>query len=442
MSRIRSVMASLLISPVTNRMMRRWHETKRRLLRRPYRVVFYHRVADAWSLLLAQVLRRLLDEYDVELEIRLVSALPVDCVSDPQRLDRYAAYDSMRLARAWGLNFTDGAQVPSQSLTQLAERVILAQPGSLERLVAVTTAAWVSDNEALLKMERDHGAVDEPTATRMLAENFRDLDRNRHYLGGMLRFHGEWFWGLDRLYLLEQRLRDYGLNRTEQTLSSRLFRPIERNMTGSALPLDLEFYFSFRSPYSYLGAVRVVELADRLGLNLVLRPVLPMVTRGIPVPMRKLRYIARDVARTARHDGIPFGPLRDPLGKGVERCLAVFHLANANEIGRKFMLAAMRAIWCEAADLTRDSTLCRLGIAVGLSKTQVDEALVSGNWRAQVETNAAALAVLGLWGVPGMCLRGPDDRPVSVAWGQDRLWVIERAALGVDVAMPPPRLVQ
>jgi 2-hydroxychromene-2-carboxylate isomerase len=213
-------------------------------------------------------------------------------------------------------------------------------------------------------------------------------------------------------------------------------------MAGTAMPADLEFYFSFRSPYSYLAAMRIVQLADRLGLNLVLRPVLPMVTRGIPVPSRKLQYIIKDVARVARHDNVPFGPIRDPLGHGVERCLAVFYLARSKGTEREFMLAAMRAIWCRAADLTRNSTLRQVAAAAGLSAVEVAGAVESANWRAQVEANAAALAVLGMWGVPGLCLRGPDDKPVTVAWGQDRLWVIERAALGLDVAMPPPRLVQ
>jgi len=437
------MLASYLISPLTGRVSRAWHESKRRLGRKPHTVTFYHRVSDAWSWLLAQSLPQLLDNYDIELKIRLVSSLPMDCVPDPERLDSYASYDAMRLARAWGFSFPDGAQSPALTLTHLAERIILAQSENpLSRLIAATAAVWAADSRALAAMANQDGAVDEKKAVAMLGTHLHELQKNGHYLGGMLWFQGEWFWGLDRLYLFEKRLHAYRLNHSDHTVSERLFRPVIRQTAGSAMPLDLEFYFSFRSPYSYLGASRVIELADRLGLNLVLRPLLPMVSRGIPVPSRKLRYIVRDAARVARHDKLPFGPLRDPLGKGVERCLAVFHWANSNGAGREFMLAAMRAIWSEAADLTRDSTMQQLGQHAGLTAAHVDQALHSGNWRAQVEANAAALAVLGLWGVPAMCLRGPDDKAVTAAWGQDRMWVIERAALGVDVAMPPPRLVE
>ena len=213
-------------------------------------------------------------------------------------------------------------------------------------------------------------------------------------------------------------------------------------MAGTAMPADLEFYFSFRSPYSYLAAMRVVQLADRLGLNLVLRPVLPMVTRGIPVPSRKLRYIIKDVARVARHDKVPFGPIRDPLGNGVERCLAVFHLARSQGTEREFMLAAMRAIWCEAADLTRNSTLRRVAAAAGLTAGEVERRRRVGQLASAGRGQCRGACGAGNVGCAGFVPARADDKPVTVAWGQDRLWVIERAALGLDVAMPPPRLVQ
>lgn len=439
----RPVLASILISPATAKISRLWHETRRRVTGKRHTVIYYHRVADAWSAVLVQVLGRLVEDYDIDLQIKLVSTLAIDCVPDPGRLDRYAAYDAMRLARAWGLKFPDGGQPAEPALAHLAERIILAQPdNTIDTLVAVTAAVWASDAATLSAMADTAGAVDEAQAETQLALNAHDLRRRGHYQGGTLWFQGEWFWGLDRLYLLEKRLRARQLDRRDQSLASRLFRPVSRETGGSALPLDLEFYFSFRSPYSYLGALRVVALADRLGLNLVLRPVLPMVARGIPVPKRKLRYIIGDVARVARQEKLPFGPICDPLGKGVDNCLAIFHLAKSRGVEREFMLAAMQGIWTRAENLAKREQLQRVAAKAGLSVSDVDDAVSSGNWRAQVEANAASLAVLGMWGVPGMCLRGPDDKPVSIAWGQDRIWVIERAALGLDMAIPPPRLVQ
>ncbi len=439
MSRIRSMLAGLITSESAGRLVRGRHELARRLRGEPHRVIFFHRVNDAWSALLAQRLGDLTAVYDLQLDLRLISTLPIDCVPDPQRLDDYAAYDAVRLAHAWGLEFDD-RPVPDGATSHLADRIILSRPASLTQLQTATAAAWRGDLDRLAVLA--HDAIDEQETGVRLAENQRELHRLGHYLGGMLWYQGEWFWGLDRLALLEQRLRDRIPGHRGLTLQDSLFNPLERRAAGSALPLDLEFYFSFRSPYSYLGAIKAVALADRLGLNLQLRPLLPMVSRGIPVPGHKLRYIIRDVARIARAEGIAFGPIRDPLGKGVENCLALFHYAEERGAGREFLLAAMRAIWCEGADLRSRATLDRLGKRCGLGPAATEGALADKRWRARVEANAATLAVLGLWGVPGFCLRNVEGQPLSVAWGQDRLWAIERAALGVDVAMPPPRLVQ
>ena len=48
-----------------------------------------------------------------------------------------------------------------------------------------------------------------------------------------------------------------------------------------------------------------------------MRPVLPMVMRGLPVTRKKGSYIFKDVAREARANGVSFGNFYDPIGKPV-----------------------------------------------------------------------------------------------------------------------------
>lgn len=438
--RLTSKLLPLLLSERTRRLHGAVYALTARVLRGESRILFFHRVGDAWSWLLAQGLRELAERHQLEVEVRTIAALPVDCVPDPERLDRYAAYDAMRLARAWSFDFAHGARPPAARIQRLAERVILARP-RLQTVLTATAAAWRGDTERLSRMAAELGAVTEEVAALQLARHFRALSRRGHYLGGMVFYEGEWFWGLDRLGLLEQRLRARG-RVSGGGLAATRFRPVPRAEAGSPLRQVLEFYFSFRSPYSYLAAAEVTALADRLGLELQLRPLLPMVTRGVPVPARKLHYILTDAARVARERGVRFRPLHDPLGAGVERCLAVLHAAHELGCARPFMLAAMRAIWAEGANLARDSDLGAVAASVGIPAQALDTALASNSWRAGVEANAAGLAVLGLWGVPSFCLRGADGRPAALAWGQDRLWAIERGALGIDVATPVPGLVQ
>lgn len=401
--------------------------------RKHSRVLFFHRVSDAWSWLALQFLHRLAQRYGFSIEVRVLHTLPVDCIRDLQQLDGYAAYDAIRLASAWGLEFVPRPFLPAAKLVALSNRIILADPAATTAL-QVTRAAWRGDGDTLAQMA-EAAAIDEQQAAARLQKNLAMLQRYGHYLSGTTLFEGEWFWGLDRMQLFERRL-DPVQPGSGPLMSEQAFQPVPREQGGTPLPQKLEFYFSFRSPYSYLAAGRVLNLADRLGLNLQLCPLLPMVTRGIPVVWRKLRYILLDAARVAQQANIPFGPVRDPLGAAVERCLAVYHEAARTGRQRQFMLAAMRAIWCEAAALERDPVLLRVAADAGLDGDCVRRALASMQWRASVEANAARLAVLGQWGVPVLCLRDVDDQVISIAWGQDRIWAIERAALGIDNPAP------
>src|SRR5258708_32206404 len=78
---------------------------------------------------------------------------------------------------------------------------------------------------------------------------------------------------------------------------------------------------------------------------------LPMVTRGLEVPTVKRMYIVRDAKREADRLGIPFGELCDPLGTGVDNCLAIAHWAAKRDATLAFSRSAMRGIWAEARDV-------------------------------------------------------------------------------------------
>ena len=64
------------------------------------------------------------------------------------------------------------------------------------------------------------------------------------------------------------------------------------------MTLEVEVFWSFRSPYSYLAAVELLRRRTAgQCFDLQVRPVLPMVMRGLPVPRTKRLYIVRDVKR-------------------------------------------------------------------------------------------------------------------------------------------------
>ena len=138
------------------------------------------------------------------------------------------------------------------------------------------------------------------------------------------------------------------------------------------------------------------------------------------MPKQKLLYIARDANREAEKQGIPFGKLADPLGEGVERCMAVFYYAKEQGREREFLLTVGHAIWALGIDVATDEGMRRVTEKVGLFWPDVVSAIKEDGWIAQVEQNREVMMEYGIWGVP--CLRLGE----LALWGQDRTWLLAR----------------
>lgn len=183
----------------------------------------------------------------------------------------------------------------------------------------------------------------------------------------------------------------------------------------------IDFFFSFRSPYSYLAAPRAFALSGAHDVEIAFRGVIPMAMRGQSVPRAKRLHTLRDTKREAQRLGLPFGRIHDPLGDGAMRCLLVAeHAVDAGRV-REFVLGASRAIWAEAVDVATDEGLRGVCERAGLQWAACQAALADPALRARVDADTEALAALGHWGVPVFVLDG------ELYWGQDRIEDLERA---------------
>ena len=191
-------------------------------------------------------------------------------------------------------------------------------------------------------------------------------------------------------------------------------------MTATGRKPVLEAFISFRSPYTYLAIERVTKLAAHYGADLRWRFVLPMVMRGLPVPLSKQLYIVRDCKREAERLGLPFGRVADPVGAGAERGLAVLHHAIPAGKGAAFAQSFLQGVFAEGIDAATDAGLLRLAGRAGLDDAFVKKALADPSWREVAEQNRSDMFAGGAWGVPSFRVEGG-----TMHWGQDRLWVVE-----------------
>lgn len=374
----------------------------RRLTRGKHELTFWHRADSPHSWLLTQVLEDFVERYDVKLTCRTVATPDSDAVSQPGLYRDWEFRDARDLAEAFGLS---PPRVPAED--------VAAAHGVLEKLEGLEYVAAARElGEKLFAGDAVDG---HPCDERLLDVHLQHLHSAGHYLPGILTYAGEHYWSVGRLPLLEQRL---------EALGAGSGSALTRTSTWEGAPgRRLEVWLSARSPYSYLALQRIEDLVAEHALELVVRPILPMVMRGIPAPRRKRFALLFDAAREARNEGISFGRICDPLGLGVERVLAICPYAEREGKALPWLKSAMTGIWSEGVEVAEDAGLQAVVERAGLDWSVARDALSDESWKEMVEANRVALQAEGLWGVPSFKLSGPDHSWTT--WGQDRLWILQ-----------------
>jgi 2-hydroxychromene-2-carboxylate isomerase len=401
--------ARLVTSPGLRAVRRSLHGARRRLMGARPTLHYFHGVGDPWSHLAVQLLPKLAAAYPITIVPHIVPPPAPEAAPEQAMLTAWALRDVVRLAPMHGLSVPAAMQAPAPDAVAALESQLagLSDPALFaETALRGGTALW--SGAAIAAGGGDRAAA--------LASGAAALGAAGHYLPGVFAFEGECYWGVDRLPHLEARLAPIRLG--DSPVVRQLEASAARGDSGGA---ELHFFLSFRSPYTHVAAARVRRLAERWNARLVLRPVLPMVMRGLPVPLEKRLYIVRDTKREAERLGIAFGRVRDPVGPGVERGLAVLHRAIALGRGPAFAESFLAGAFAEAVDATSDAGLALLAERAGLSAADVAAALADDGWQAVAEANREELFALGLWGVPSFRVAN-----LPAHWGQDRLWAVEQ----------------
>ncbi len=394
---------------------------------------YFHQADDPYSHLCLQALDAL--------EARAVPAIKVHIVPPPDdaaaperaRLIHWSIRDAGTLARRLGLSWSENVAQPDPALTALAGAALVdaaKRGGFPAAALKIGEALWRGDSSSLKAMP----AADAVETDAALTAAAKLRTETGHYLGGTFYFEKEWYWGLDRLHYLEARLRAAGLMKPdapESAIAPVTDVELKAVPTNGATP-TLDYFFSFRSPYTWISIPRIRRLAKHYGADLRLRFILPMVMRGLPVPPPKSRYIMFDTKREADRVGLPFGKIVDPRGAATERGIAV--LAKAIPLGRgeDFAESFLRAVWSEGVDGATDAGLHQIAARAGLDSPFVEEALKDESWRPVAEANRQALFTHGLWGAPTLSVNGGKAH-----WGQDRLWAVENDLIAATAAKLP-----
>ena len=392
-------------------------------------VEYFHQVDDAYSHLAAQALRPLLQHYNIELVCHLVNGPSGNNLPEPELLPRLSLRDASLVSSHYGLDFPSNASLPDSELIARANAVLAnVSAGNFpEAAVAVGEAIFgESARVSLAALEEKYGAANSAETEQQLGCGNSRRAELKHYSGGMFYYAGEWYWGVDRLYHLENRLHSLG---AVQDMQKQLLFPrpeIEAGPNKDNGSLTLEIYASLRSPYTALVFDRAVQLASDTGVSMVLRPVLPMVMRGVSLSRQKGLYIFADASREARALGVEFGKFSDPIGSPVRRCYSLFAWAESQGKRVELTSSFLKAAFAQGINTNTDKGQRTVVERVGLSWDEAKKIIGNDDWQEELEKNRLAMYDFDCWGVPGFRLLDANGDTVLGLWGQDRLWLISR----------------
>ena len=195
--------------------------------------------------------------------------------------------------------------------------------------------------------------------------------------------------------------------------------------------LEIDFFFSFRSPWSYFAVPRLLDLQRNYAIKVNLRVVNPLFIRNHAffehLPEKWMTYLFTDLLRHSEYLNIPIGlPRPDPIDQSLTAdsadhlVLALNPLGIAAEhlgCGLEFAKEVSAIIWdgqtdgWNSGDHLSDAAQ-RAGLALDDIHHWVKEN--TEQWPQLLESNNQTLAEYH-WGVPTMVFK---DEPF---FGQDKI---------------------
>ena len=390
---------------------------------RPHEVFYFHELSDPYSHITAQLIYKFKAEYAVDLVPLVVGDPPSKTVHEPNMYRKYCLTDAIRIAPFYGFEFTN-KQLPNDKIISLAQRILCGfeREEFISRIAEISSLVW-SEDEATLKTLINEKTLSEKSILPVISKNEDKRTEVEAYMGSTFSYEGELYWGVDRLDHLEDRLKDLGLKKSREVAYIS-----ERKKTNALDVLNqsniqLEFYPSLNSPYTSISLERIEELEAKYPIEIVTRPVLPMLMRNMTIPNYKAKYIFKDTAREARKYSIPFGKIMSPLGKPAERAYSLFPWLDEQGKGFEYICRLMISSFRKAEDIGSNTYLKALIEELGFEWEEAKKHLDTDDWKDILEKNRLIMYEGYSWGVPSFRLIDGDE--TFTTWGQDRIWLIE-----------------
>ena len=392
---------------------------------RPHEVLYFHKVDDPYSHLTIQFIDRFRSSYNIQFKPILVGEENPETVHEPSLYNIYCLEDVRRIAPYYDVSFSPHSY-PSKDLATKANRILSAVNDANfgEVGIKVSAAFWSADKACLDALLKEY-SVSENDAQQKIRDGNSIRDEKDYYFGSAFYYENELYWGVDRLHYLERRLSELNLGRANEFTPTCKPRLVAPSTLSSSKQFNLTYYPSLNSPYTFVSTKRIRQLQENYPINLITKPVLPMLMRMMTIPTFKAKYIISDAAREGRTHKHEIKKIYSPIGKPARKAYALFPIIDEMGKGFEYIEALLIASFQDEINIGNDAYLEDLVSSLRLDWSEVKKHLNNKQWKKDLNHNLQEMYAGNCWGVPSFKLTDDDGENPFYVWGQDRMWLIQ-----------------
>ena len=400
-------------------------EVKRQDEGRNHEVLYFHKVDDPYSHLTIQSIEKLKSSYNISFKPILVGEEDAEAIHETSLYSKYCLEDVKRIAPFYDIAFP-GNSYPSKEMIYKANSILSAVNESKfsEIAIKVSFALWSGDKDTIDSLVAIFSSSKDKVIDKIIEGNKIRNDKG-YYFGSAFYYENELYWGLDRLNYLEGRLSELGLstNTVKDPICSLNLSAPKHIISNKKV--NLTYYPSLNSPYTLVSAKRVKELSETYPINLITKPVLPMLMRDMTIPEYKAKYIISDAAREGRKYGHEIKNIYSPLGSPARKAYSLFPNIDKAGKGFEYIYELLNASFQDGVNIGNNDYLETLINKLGLDWSIIKNDLNTKQWKHDLDLNLKDMYSGNCWGVPSFKVTDEDGSNPFYAWGQDRIWLIK-----------------
>jgi 2-hydroxychromene-2-carboxylate isomerase len=199
-------------------------------------------------------------------------------------------------------------------------------------------------------------------------------------------------------------------------------------MTTSTPARQVDFYFDFSSPYSYLAAESIDELAARHDYTVNWIPMMLGVifkeTGSAPLTQQhpwRASYSVMDFKRSAEMANVPFRyPSRFPQASHNAARVVLWLQQTAPQKARTFALGVFRSLFVHDGDIQDIANLAAIGRTLDIDEAGLRAAIQDPSIKQRLAHNNEAATARQVFGAPTFFVGSEQF------WGHDRMGQLER----------------